>query len=205
MTASMNLLPASYRRGLLVRHRIRQWRLLWFAAAAISCAVCAARGNSLIKVRGALAALQVRNLPLVEMQSQSHEFAMRIAALEGRESILNELTGVQQPLGLIAVVSRSAQQADRRLQVRTLAIQHLAPTEIAKKNSSSSDSDALAAAQSPTVEITIRGVAIDDVAVARFVQALTDTNLFLSVELKSTLSVEHTDGPVRHYDVLCRR
>jgi hypothetical protein len=205
MSSSMNLLPTTYRRRLLVGRRVRQWCVVWGAAAAVSGVAAGIEGKSWIDIRSEFADLQERNQPLVEMQRLSHDLESRIAALEGRESILNDLTGVEQPLGLIAVVSNSASQADSKLQVTSLTIQHLAPTETRGASQPSGKQDQKPPARTASVEITILGVALDDVAVARFVQALSGTGLFLSVELKSTLSVNHARGPARQYDILCRR
>jgi hypothetical protein len=139
------------------------------------------------------------------LESSSAQLATRIAALEGRESILNDLTGVSHPLTLIAAVSRSAQQADQQLQVRSLSIQHLAEADARPEGQSGAVTGPLTTSRPATAEISIRGVALDDAAVARFVHELVDTRLFSTVELKSILSVNHGDGAVRQYDVLCRR
>jgi hypothetical protein len=80
----------------------------------------------------------------------------------------------------------------------------MAPAE-AKSEGPATANEAGSAARPTTVELSIRGVALDDAAVSRFVQALGETRLFSTVELKSTLSVNHQDGAVRQYDVLCRR
>ena len=56
---------------------------------------------------------------------------------------------------------------------------------------------------SARMRLTLKGIALDDLAVAQFIVALRDTGVFHAVELKSSLVTQLAGGPAREYFVEC--
>jgi hypothetical protein len=190
----MNLVPKSFQRKLLVRKRVRQWFPLCAVALAISVVAVGEVGYRLRILSVEAAKLDATLQPMNEMSRKADEVAARLKSMVGHESVLHEIVGVQRPISLLAVISRSAGESNSRLQIRKLMVQQV-PAETS------------GAAKPPvtSTEITIHGVALDDAAVAAFVQSLKNSQAFVTVELKSTSSTVVADAAVRQYDVCCRR
>jgi hypothetical protein len=197
MTLRMNLVPKSFRRKLLVRKRIRQWLPPCALALLVSLLAVGEVGFRLRKLSLEASGLDEQLAPMNEMSRKADEVAARLKSLVGHESVLNEIVGVQRPIALLAVISRSAGSSNSRLQIRKLTVQQTSTdAAVAAKTAAPSTS---------STEITIHGVALDDADVAAFVQSLKDSKAFATVELKSTTSTVITDVAVRQYDVCCRR
>jgi Tfp pilus assembly protein PilN len=195
MTPQMNLVPLTFQRKLLVRRRVRQWFLPCALALIISLTAVGEVGYRLRILTLESRALEEQLAPMNEMSLENDRLTSQLKALVGHESVLNEIAGVQRPISLLAVISRSAAAVEQRLQIHKLSVSQSSVDSAAGKGSS----PAIA------TEITIHGIALDDADVAAFVRSLDESKAFSAVELKSTAGAEVMDVAVRQYDVMCRR
>jgi Tfp pilus assembly protein PilN len=197
MTPSMNLVPLAFQRKLLIRRRMRQWFIPCAIALIASLSACAEVGYRLSVLSRQSAALESQLGPMKAMSKENDQISARLSNLIGHESVLHEVVGVQRPLTLLAMISQSAERTNGRLQVKRLTVQQTAVDK--------PDPKVKTARPASVTEITLSGVALDDAAVATFVQALKDSSIFTTVELKSTVGVMLSDTSARQYDVTCRR
>ena len=206
MTPRMNLVPKAFQRKLLVRKRMRQWFTPCAMALMLSLVAIGEIGYRLRNLSVEAAALEARLKPMNELSKDNDRIAAQLKSLVGHESVLNEIVGVQRPISLLAVISRSAAESNSRLQIRKLTVQQSASGTAAAKSSKPPEGGTPAtAADTTATEITITGIALDDSDVAAFVQSLKTSRVFTAVELKSTTGTLVTDVAVRQYDVCCRR
>lgn len=204
MTPRMNLVPPAFQRKLLVRKRIRQWFVPSAVALMASLTAVGEVGYRLRNLSLSAAALEERLRPMNEMSQDNDLIASRLKNLVGHESVLHEIVGVQRPVSLLAVISQSAGRTESRLQILKLTVQQtLAEKPVDRKPGG--NAAATVARRDVTTEITITGVALDDAAVAAFVQSLKESQAFAAVELKSTVGTVIADVAARQYDVSCRR
>ncbi|HVJ87919.1 MAG TPA: PilN domain-containing protein [Caulifigura sp.] len=202
----MNLVPKAFQRKLLVRKRMRQWFTPCAMALMVSLVAVGEIGFRLRNLVIETAALEARLKPMNELSKDNDRIAAQLKSLVGHESVLNEIVGVQRPISLLAVISRSAAESNSRLQIRKLTVQQSASgTATMVKSSKPPEGGTPMAAETTATEITITGIALDDSDVAAFVQSLKTSRAFTAVELKSTTGTLVTDVAVRQYDVCCRR
>ncbi len=204
MKTHLNLLPWRCRRTQIIWLRFRQW--LWpccIAAAAI--VVClAAQASRYAAARQRLEELDREHLPLESLDAQ-------VAALQGRIQLqsreidaVRQLEGSRPTLTLLGLVSQCARDCQGQLQVETLSFQAAtqrakaaahwpqAANEPSKTTSKAPGQPAKTAAKEPaepegdSTLVTIKGVALDNLSVARFIAALRQTKAFRRVDLKST-------------------
>lgn len=209
MNRPMNLLPVRFRRRLVFYTRLRVWAAIWALCGAVGVSCCLVQAAHLVSVQAKLAKLEAEADPILKMDEENDAVTSRIRELIGRESILGEVSGVPQPLTLVAVLGQSAAQARGGLQIDRLQIRQLKTDGPAKGNTGGKNPPTAPGAEpasaAHSLEISVRGVAMDDVAVAEFVSALRETGLFAQVELRSSMADHRDQTIVRNYDVVCRR
>jgi hypothetical protein len=205
----MNLLPYAFRRRLLVRKLLGRWGLVWTVCGLVGGAVCGWAWSDLRSAQAELAGIEETTRPVREMAEENRRFIAQIEEISGRESVLNELGGIAQPVSLLALISQSARFADERLQIQRMNVAQVvrepesgSGQKPGPQKGKPSPGDA---APRKTLELTLSGVARDDVAVSRFVSALRDQGVFETVELRSSVGVRWAHGEGRRYDVVCRR
>lgn len=207
----MNLLPYAFRRRLLVRKLLGKWMLAWSVCGLAGTLVCGWAWSELRSVQAELARIEESARPLREMAGENRRVIAQIEEISGRESVLNELGGIAQPVSLLALISQSARFADERLQIQRMNVAQVVrepkTTGPGGKPGPQSGKPSLADAEPlrKTLELTLSGVARDDEAVSRFVSALRDQGVFETVELRSSVGVRWAHGEGRRYDVVCSR
>lgn len=208
----MNLLPYAYRRKLVVRKLLMGWIIVWTGCGLAGGAVCLLTWTELRSAQSELAGVEEQAEPLREVVAENRRFKQQIEEIWGRESVLGELGGSSQPVSLLAIISRSARAADERLQIQRLNVAHVVPAaESGKPAAPAKPGTKPAPPVKPSepprkvLELTLTGVACDDVAVTRFVSALREQGVFESVELRSSIGIHWAHGEGRQYDVVCRR
>lgn len=203
-----NLLPLDFRRLLLVKIRLLQWSLVWGLSLLALVALWAAKSVDRQAQTRQLQTLERQCDPLREMNADNKRVRKRLAELEQRQSLLADLDTVQYPLLLVGIVSQGTHRSQARVQVRDFSLAPVAPVSAKstksanqvkkKKNEKQAEENV-----SARMRLTLKGIALDDLAVAQFIVALRDTGVFNSVELKSSLVTQLASGLAREYFVEC--
>lgn len=200
MKDHLNLLPISFRRRLLFQRRIREWLAIWGAAliAAISLSV-----PGWLELHNRLRDLEERRrqvLPVQTLITQNDRLRRRITDLKSSQSLLKELETEHLTFHVLGVVSRSAAVCDGRVQVQFFSFdrsQSSLPADPGKDQTKAP----------PVVEerlvLSLKGISVDNLAVARFVVALRESELFSSVDLKSLAGAPTASPGVRTYLIEC--
>jgi hypothetical protein len=160
-----------------------------------------------------VAALNTRAMPLQRMDRRNQQQQTELASLLQREQLLNKLGAPFEPLQLVSVLSSRAYVRDGGVRILDLKLTKL---EIQAKRQASAPVSPRARQQQakPVVaqikeqpeiktEVTIYGLAKDDVSLSEFVTSLRHAGVFESIELKSTDEVSHSSGLTREYRVRC--
>jgi hypothetical protein len=209
--AHANLLPAAFRRRLLLRTRLRQWAPVWVLAVLVAAGLSYGQQRSLDAQRTELESLRKQAAPLEALTAQNRQVAASLAARAGRQSLLARLEPKLRPVQVVGVVSQSASRAERRIQVRNLSF---APAPVASPGSTARapaprTSGPAVEPPRPPMQLSLGGIATDDLAIAGFVAALREIGVFRSVELRSSGDARAVrngtllDAPAREYTVEC--
>jgi hypothetical protein len=206
MKNSINLLPLRYRRRQLLRRMLASWLLVWIACLGIGIGVCGlAWRHSQSLEQAALAAERTAG-PLKQLVDEQATMQSAIGELDAKAPAAGAVQSDRPVLTLIGLVSQSAQRCQGRLVVEQLSFERKdkSPAGAGKmppaaETPPDSSSHRLAArpgvgAESPNTapaedepwgRLTVRGDALDNLAVATFVVGLRDSGVFRHVELKS--------------------
>ncbi len=199
MKTSLNLLPWRCRQTQLLRLRWKQWRWPCCLTAAAVAVLFVIETSRYVAARQRLDELQRQHLPLETLESQLATLRDQIGRQSRELEAVRRLEGAQPPLTLLGMVSRSARDCQGQLRVDTLSLhpahgaKAVAGTSSQPKTAVKPASNETKAEAKPAAEadgdaalVTIKGIALDNLAVARFVAALRQTKAFRRVELKST-------------------
>lgn len=201
----MNLLPLEVRRRLLVKTRLFQWAVVWGLSLVAVVGLWAVESVDLQAQTRQLQMLERRCDPLRKLDAENKRVRERLAELEQRQSLLADLDTVQYPLLLVGIVSQGAHSSHARIQVSDFSLAPLSAKitkskiQVNKKKNEKQAKENVSA----RMRLTLKGIALDDLAVAQFIVALRDTGVFNAVELKSSLVTQLEGGQAREYFVEC--
>lgn len=185
MKTHLNLLPMSYRRGQLIRRRLKQWSAVWLLVAGCTVLVGWTQWSNYQAGATKLASLRVHYQPIAALKRDIAGLREKIDALQRRESLALSLADERSMVGLVGLLSQARQACAGRI-----AIGHLNLTRSGES-------------QSARHVLTLTGVAADDIAVSQFASALRQANAFADIDLKSTGSVSVGDVEARSYTMEC--
>ncbi len=180
MKISLNILPYALRRRQMVRRRLYQWCFVWAAAAT-------AAGNivywaTYVPYQACLADMQTHErkyAPVKKLQTELDAMRAQMDDLQKRETLALSLADDVPDLTFLGIISRAARRSNGSVYVEQMSLDRNTPTTTPDKNADS-------AGQKPSGVLTLRGAGADNLSVARFVAALRDSEVFDTVELKST-------------------
>ena len=187
----LNMLPVRYRRQQLLVRRLRQWAPVWIATLFVAAGIgwfqaseCRSLSMQLRSYEGRLA--QVK-------QSQSDLAAMRseLEGLRGREALVLELSEQRPVLTLLGLVSRAARECDGNVFVTRLAFGTDATTRNRQENPDQAG------------VLTLEGVGLDNLSIARFAAAIRSNDIFQDVKLRSTGEQTIEGKLARSYIIEC--
>lgn len=185
MKTYINLLPMSYRRGQLIRRRLKQWCVLWLLAALATVLLGWTQWSQYQASATKLESLRIRYEPIDAMKGDVARLQEIIDSLQRREALALSLADERSMLGLVGLLSQARQACDGRISIANLSLQ---------RNEGSDSTNSV---------LTFSGVAEDDQAVAQFAGELRAANAFLSVDLKSTANQTVADIEARTYTMEC--
>jgi Tfp pilus assembly protein PilN len=195
MRTHINLIPWKVRRAQVVRRRLLQWAVVWAAAAGATVGIGVAKANRNAAVRQTLDALEAEYAPIAALRQEIRTCRQSLEAWNRREAAAAQLEDTRPALTLLGMVGRSARQCEGRLRVDQLTVRPREESLVAEKKSAAKQPNT-----SPSTLVTIKGVALDNPAVSRFVAALRQTQAFDRVELKS--SAEQSTGDLKTWSYL---
>ncbi len=191
----VNLLPWRCRRTQIIRLRFRQW--LWpcgVTAAAIAI-FFAAQLSRCLAARQRLDQFEREYLPLESLTAEIAASRGRLNEQSREVEVARRMESPRPPLTLLGLVSQTARDCQGQLQVDSLSLQTAGgrPKPAAGEPAKAAPGERTKTAAKETAEtdgdstvVAIKGIALDNLAVARFVAALRQTKAFRRVELKST-------------------
>ena len=203
-----NLLPLDFRRRLLVKIRLLQWSVAWGLSLVAVVGFWAVESVDLQAQIRQLQTLERQCDPLRKIDADNSRVRERLAELEQRQSLLADLDTVQYPLLLVGIVSQGTHRSHARVQVRNFSLAPITEVsaksaqsahQVKKKNNETQAEENVSA----RMRLTLKGIALDDLAVAQFIVSLRDTGVFHAVELKSSLVTQLAGGQAREYLVEC--
>lgn len=191
MKTHINLLPWKCRQSQTFRLRLFRWSFAWTAAALMVGGVYWIKAEELATARAEADRLQDQYTPIETMRKEIAAARQRLDQWSKRQAIVAQLEDSRPPLALLALVSRSASQCAGRLRVEQLTVRTSEPATKPQENKPSEKTlqkngqEVQAVGRVSVATATIKGTAGDNLAVARFVLALRQTDAFDRVELKS--------------------
>ncbi len=157
--------------------------------------------------RLAVEAAETRFRPLQQLIGQRRAMETELGRLHAKGTVLGQLRDQRPLFTLIGTVSKSARECRGRLVVDEMSFQRNPnPTSANRPQRSSgrpTDNQPGAEGSGARASVTLRGTALDNLAVARFAAALRDSGLFQQVELKSSVGDQSAAGNLRAYLLEC--
>lgn len=206
MKTHLNLLPLPFRRRLIVRQELLRWGAACAVAVAVSGIICF-RAHCRVQLKKAeLQQLAEKVDPLRSAAASNQQLAEQLDVARRRHQLLRTLEGVHPPLQLMGIVSRSVAEKNGTVQVRSLAVMPgtEGQTAVPGRRGRQGATRRVATEASSSGQLSLQGVAADEVALTEFVNDLRAAGFFLSVELRSSSSVALQFDSARQYSVECR-
>jgi hypothetical protein len=170
LRTNLNLLPAAYRRRVLVRSGVT----LWASVAAVGLSVTSffvwRAERALGFVQEELSRFERVYAPTQMMAGELGSMRQRLVQLESEEKSAAELEDDRPTLALLGIISEAARTCNGRLHVRMCQLQRTQ----ADRSASVTEGQLL----------TIRGAALEVLDVTRFLGLLSDSGMFTRVDSK---------------------
>jgi len=182
MKTYVNLLPWEYRRDRLLRRRLKQWSLVWLACAVLAGIFAWTRYERVQQTRAEMLARQQQTAPVQELLADVRQLRLDIQQFSERETLVGQLREDRPPLTALGLVGRAARACGGRLRLTQLTF----------------DRQQSQQANAPAV-LTINGLGLDYVVVARFVVALQEAQAFDQVGLKSSGQQQVAGGQLQSF------
>jgi hypothetical protein len=187
---------------MLVRRRLRQWGMVWGAMALCGSIVLGAQFRQMSEERAKSAVLADRVRPLHAIQAATRAATRRSQAVSKQAASLRNLQAPDRSLALLAILGDAARATDRQLQIQQLsvkaAVRHAAPVKTARGASPTTRTSAQA------TTVSLRGIAANDLVLARFIETLRSAAVFDDVELTSFTQSGVQAIATRQFQVECR-
>ena len=199
MTRSVNFVPTSFRRHLLIRQRLRQWVIGWVLAFSAAGSTGIAHYGWVHSRQRALADLESKCEPIRQLERSNQEMQTQLDQMGNRESLLSELEGGNRPTQLIGIVGEAAYHHDQTIHVSELRLSPN-PTPPRPQSDSATETESRTKER---MQLQLDGLGLDDLAIAAFVARLREFNVFESVVLRSSGVVEGLPQDARRFQVDC--
>lgn len=214
MMPPVNLLPWELRRKRLLRQQALKWGKILLLLSCLVAAIHVRKQRVWHGLETNLATLNDQITPLRKLDARNKLQQKQLDSLVQRERLLNQLGAPFEPLQLISVLSTRDEVKDGGvrildLELSTFEIQPDGPVARAAPRRSRRTRLPVPAVvkQEANVEVktevSLYGLARDDLALSEFVTSLRRAGVFESIELKSTDEVTHDSGLTREYRVRC--
>jgi hypothetical protein len=194
----INLLPAAFRRRMLLRQSLRWWSLRWGACLVVGAAYLLVEWRQLALARAAREEVESRCAPIRRIVEQTTRVEAELNAVSGDHAELRRLQPNRRPLAVLALLSQATGPLQGRLRLERLDF-HQAPDLPAE----SGGSTPAPAADSAKTRLILAGIAVDDAAVAAFIETLRGCKVVRNVELLSSTAWEPAGLSGRRFEIVC--
>jgi hypothetical protein len=193
MRNMINLLPVAYRRQQIVRKRAIQWISVICAAAALGWGWHHFERREQLLLTQQLDSLEREHAPARTMLNQLVDMRQQLVELQQQENIATELEYQRNVLALLSVISETAKASQGRVRVTGLEVTGFQNVRAAKPVEGKEQS---------LDGVVVRGVSLDNPAVADMLGGLQDSGMFSRVEWAMK---ERAEGEVslRDYELRC--
>lgn len=203
---NMNLLPFSFRKKISTDKILKRWIVVWVICTVGGASATLASWAGQTKAQSAFQQLEQQALPIQKLSNENLKLTSEISAIQKRESILEDVSGISQPLSYFTLISQSAAATNNELLVHRLSITEAEEAVAApKKRGRPQAKPVKAPPPVKYIQVQLSGMATDHGSVAVFVTSLRDSGAFRSVELKSSTSLPLPHGNGRKFEVICKR
>jgi len=194
MRTSINLLPTTFRRQLMLRRRLTQWCVVFFAVVLV---VWGARWNKMREFNTLgqqREVLEREHRPLQAMVKEISQMRHQLEDLDQQEKVAKELDHQRQVLALLGAVSQIAGQSKGKLRVTNFQLVDL---------QASSSGGRQRAAGPRGGNFTLLGESLDSPTVAELLDKLQSSGLFSTVELVSLKERQEGQVSLQDFQVVC--
>jgi hypothetical protein len=193
MRTRLNLLPIAYRRQQIVRRRVVQWTSVVCAVVAVGWAWHWYEKREQLTLAQQLASLEREHAPTKTMLTQLVDMRKQLDDLQQHENVAMELEYQRNALALLRLISESAQASNGRVRVTNVDVTGFQNMHASKP---------VEGQNQPIQGVVVRGVSLDNPAVADMLGGLQDSGMFSRVEV---VMKERAEGDVslRDYELRC--
>jgi len=192
MKTSINLLPASYQRQLMLRRRVYQWGIV-LAMGLLAAGIMRMRDvREYSTLSQRLDLLAREHQPTQQMLRRLVDMREELSELYQLEQVAKELEYQRPALFLLGLLSEIGEQTGGRLRVTKLELTGLQHPSTARKNESVGGSGVL-----------LTGVSLDNQSVAKLESGLWESGFFSKVELLKSTVIGEEQGSLREYQLRC--
>ncbi len=203
MKNHVNLLPLKHRRAALVRSLLTQWCAVWLTAIVVLAGVIWLNETYYVRILAAVSDHEIACTPVTATATDNQYMRERVHRFDRHETLVGQLGDDKPVLCFLAAVSKSAQLCDGRVVVRDLDFQQQPEGSTPSARGSVPSTLEGASVSAPEAVLTIKGDALDNLAIARFAAALRDSSLFRDVELQSSVGKPAPNRPIHSFVVRC--
>lgn len=193
MRNAINLLPMAYRRQLVLRRRAVQWAAVLCGVVAVGWSWHCVAQREAVELSQRLESLSREHLPTKTMLKQLIDMRRQLDELQQQENVARELEYHRHVLALLGLVGETARASNGRVRVTNVEVtgfQRMHSSPAVKDQGQGGD------------RVLVRGVSLDNPAIAEMLQGLQNSGMFSRVEVVMT---ERQEGDVslRDYELRC--
>lgn len=193
MKTMINLLPVAYRRQQMLRKRAIQWTAAVVAVAALGGGWHCLERHEEIRLSEQLDSLEREHSPARSVLKQLIDMRQQLGELQQQEIVAMELERQRNMLALLSVISETARTSGGRVRVTGLEVNGFQNVHLAKPVET----------QKVVLDgVLVRGVSLDNTAVADMLAGLQDSGMFSHVEWQMKERAEG-DISLRDYELRC--
>ncbi len=205
MNANINLLPAAFRKRLLIWARIRQWTV-------VNAVIILAMGGwgaseylRMLSEQKSLTELNEKAHPVRKISQENLVLSNRSRELLQKQESVSRIKNSDTHLRILGLISQCTKPMHNELQVVYYKLEESLKQPEAKKTLPTSRPAPAAQKQPPikVLRLDLKGFAVSDEKISDFVDALKAYDLFDAVELKIVNRVEISSKVVRSYQIEC--
>ena len=207
----VNLLPAPFVMGRLIRKRICQWGCVF---AILGVFVLACNMHLLGKCLSGLREFQeIRAAaePIRLLQADSVQLAKQSFAIQQKTNQLRAAVSEDRTNSLLGIVANGVLSTDGSVQIQEMQVQVSAKATASTVPSSAAQGSTSSKESSPVenkstrieYQMTLRGIATESESITTFMESLQKSNVFPRVELRSTQERSVAEKSVQEFQLEC--
>lgn len=207
----VNLLPAPFVLGRLIRKRIRQWGCAFGTLGVFALALnihlvgkCLSGLREFQEIRAAVE-------PIRQLQADRIQQAKQSIAIKQKTNQLRATVSEDRTNSLLGIVANGVLSTEGSVQIQEMqvlvsakATASTVPTRAGHGSTSSKDSsEAQNIATRNEYQMTLRGIATESESITTFMESLQKSNVFPRVELRSTQERTIAERSVQEFQLEC--